>query len=191
MKTKFILHGGFTSTRNEFNRSFYEEIGRDVSDGGTILLIYFSRKEEDVESCFKQDSERILEQSNGKGFTILLATEEHFIDQLKKSDALYMRGGNTDRLLTVLKKFPDFKNLIKGKTVAGSSAGAYVIGTYGAGHTVENIREGLGLLPIRTICHYESSELPPTEKSVEILKNTASELELVLLRDHEWKMFTV
>lgn len=186
MKTKFILHGGFTSTKNELNRSFYEEISRGVHEGGTILLIYFSRKDEELERLFAEDKGQILKQARNKKLNIVLATEKDFASQVKQADALYMRGGDTDKLLATLKQFPDFKDLIKGKVVAGSSAGAYVIGQYSAGHSVTYVREGLGLAPLRVACHYQSSDLPPNEESLSKLKDIAPELELVLLKDYEW-----
>lgn len=189
MKTKFLLHGGFTGTENEWNRSFFEALSKDVPEGGNILLIYFSRKDEDLERLFKEDKEKILEQANGKELEIVLATEEDFIDQVKQADTIYMRGGDTDKLLGVLRKFLEFKDLVKGKTVAGSSAGAYVIGEYSAGHSVTYVREGLGLAPLRVVCHYQSPDLPPSEESLALLKETAKELELVFLKNYEWKEF--
>ena len=93
------------------------------------------------------------------------------------------------QLLRLLREFPSLEQYIQGKTVAGSSAGAYAIAKYGASHSEDAMREGLGLAPLRVVCHYESSELPPAPGAVALLQNTATELELVLLRDFEWKVF--
>tara|TARA_B100000745_G_scaffold242943_1_gene165243 strand:- start:13760 stop:14335 length:576 start_codon:yes stop_codon:yes gene_type:complete len=190
MNTKFILHGGFTSTQNELNRSFFKELTKDVPEDGTVLLIFFSRKDEELERLFAEDKKNVLDQAGGKKLNVVLATEEDFINQVKQADALYMRGGETDKLLAKLRQFPEFKNLINGKTVAGSSAGAYVIGQYSAGHSVTHIREGLGLAPLRVVCHYQSSDLPPSKESLSILKETAQDLELVLLKNFEHKKFS-
>jgi len=190
--TKYILHGGFTSTDNELNRTFYGEVTRDVPDGGKILLCYFASVDEDNTRRFNEDSEKIKQQSNGKVFNFLLADEKNFIEQLKRSDALYLRGGSTPKLCGVLNKYDDFKEILEGKTVAGSSAGAYVIGKYSAFHDDASggkVREGLGLLPLRVVCHYESIDLPPNPEALELLMNTEPELEAVLLRDFEWKIF--
>lgn len=191
---KYILHGGYTSTDNELNRTFYEEIARDVPDQGTILLCYFASKDDDNSGRFKEDSDRIKQQSHSKQFTFIEAKEDNFIDQLKLSDALYLRGGSTPKLLTALTKYADLKEQLEGKTVAGSSAGAYVIGKYSAFHDDESggkVREGLGLLPIRVVCHNESKDLPPNPEALELLMNTEPELEMVLLSDFEWKVFKV
>jgi peptidase E len=189
---KYILHGGCTSTDNELNRTFYEEIARDVPDQGTVLLCYFASKDEDNSGRFNEDSERIKEQSQDKNLKFIQANEEDFIDQLRQSDALYMRGGSTPKLLGILNKYDNLKDKLEGKTVAGSSAGAYVIGKFSAFHDDESggkVRKGLGLLPFRVVCHYESVDLPPNPEALELLMNTEPELEVVLLRDFEWKVF--
>lgn len=189
---KYILHGGYTSADNELNRTFYEEIARDVPDQGTILLCYFASKDVDNSDRFKEDCDRIKQQSHGKQITFIEAEEGDFIDQLKLSDALYLRGGSTPKLLTALSKCGGFKEQLEGKTVAGSSAGAYVIGKYSAFHDDETggkVRKGLGLLPLRVVCHHESKDLPPNPEALQLLMNTESDLETVFLRDFEWKVF--
>ena len=192
--TKYILHGGFTRPDNELNRTFYEEIARDVPDGGTILLCYFASQSDDNTEKFTEDSRRLREQSRGKNFIFLLADEVGFSDQLKQADALYIRGGSTPRLLGALKKYPNLEENLNSKTIAGSSAGAYAIGRYSAFHDDESggkIREGLGILPLRVVCHYESTDLPPNPKALSSLIELAQDLELVVLRDFEWKVFKV
>lgn len=192
--TKYILHGGYTSTDNELNHTFYEEITRDVPDKATILLCYFASQEEDNSNRFKEDRGRLNERSHAKDFTFLLANEKDFIEQLKQANALYIRGGSTPKLLRVLKKYTDFKENVDGKTIAGSSAGAYAIGRFSPFHDDESggkVREGLGLLPLRVVCHYESPDLPPNPQAFSSLKNMPQELDLVLLRDFEWKVFKV
>ena len=190
--TKYIFHGGYTQTNNELNRTFYEEITRDIPDGGAVLLCYFASPDENNSNRFREDSDRLKEQSHGKNLTFLLANERDFVEQLKQANALYIRGGSTPKLLGILRKFPNFKDNLDGKTVAGSSAGAYAIARYSAFHDDESggqIREGLGLLPLRVVCHYESLDLPPNPKAFSSLKNMGKEFDLVLLKDFEWKVF--
>jgi peptidase E len=184
--TKYILHGGYPSTDNELNRTFYEEIARDVPNTGTILLCYFASKDKDNSRRFEEDSQRIKEQSHDKNLKFIQADEEDFIDQLRQSDALYMRGGSTPKLLGVLSKYGNLKDKLDGKTVAGSSAGAYVIGKYSAFHDDElggKVREGLGLLPLRVVTHSESVDIPPNPEALALLINTAPEMEIVMLKD--------
>ena len=77
-----------------------------------------------------------------------------------------------------------FQQVILGKVIAGSSAGAYVLSRffYTSSH---EIQEGPGILPIAIRCHYQGeprivAELKPyTDKYG---------LEMVLLKDCEYKV---
>ncbi|OGC87491.1 hypothetical protein A3C20_02485 [Candidatus Kaiserbacteria bacterium RIFCSPHIGHO2_02_FULL_55_25] len=189
--TKYVLHGGFTSPKNEWNRTFYEEIGRDVPDGGTVLLCYFASQDDDNSGRVEQDSANLREQSHGKKFNFLVATKEDFVAQLAQSDAVYFRGGSTEKLLTAFRSYPNLKSLLEGKTVAGSSAGAYMLSTFCAAHSTSEAREGLGILPLRLICHSESAELPPSVQSVAELQKLDKNLELVVLKDFAWKVLRI
>ena len=73
--------------------------------------------------------------------------------------------------------------------MAGSSAGAYALAKFGTSHSEEVVREGLGLVPVRRVCYWESPDLPPSATSVALLKDTAPNLELVFLKDFEWRIF--
>lgn len=187
--TKYILHGGFTSPKNEWNRTFFEEIARDVPDGGTILLCYFASIEDDNSERAKQDSAMLEGQSHGKKFNFLTTTKEGFPAQIEQANAVYFRGGSTEKLLEALRTYPDLKTLLEGKTVAGSSAGAYMLSAYCAAHSTSEARQGLGILPLRVICHDGSTELPPNPKSVAELRERGKNLELVVLKDFEWRIF--
>ncbi|MCX6786647.1 MAG: Type 1 glutamine amidotransferase-like domain-containing protein [Candidatus Kaiserbacteria bacterium] len=187
---KFILHGGYTRRDNESNCAFYDEFVRDISDGGMALLVYFATRDEShILESFDDLSAKFKAHAGEKNINFILATKEDFIAQFKKADAVFINGGSTSKLLNVLRTYPDLKPLIGEKTIAGSSAGAYAIAHLGASHSEEVVREGLGLAPLRVVCHYESPELPPSDASVSLLKNTSQDLELVLLKDCEWKVF--
>lgn len=188
--TKFILHGGFTRKDNELNRAFNEEVMRDVPDGGTVLLVYFASRSEDPTADFEYQAERFKEQAKDKNLHFVLATKEGLVDEVKRADAVYMHGGSTNKLLAALRTYPDIRPLIEGKTIAGSSAGAYAIARYGASHSANELREGMGWAPLRVVCHYGSPDLPPHPDAVSLLMQTAEDLELVLLKDCEWKAFT-
>lgn len=188
--TKYILHGGFTSEDNEGNRTFYKEMSVGVPNGGTILLVYFAGSDEQVGGKFEQDKERILAGADGRTLNIQVATRENFIEEIKAADAIYMRGGDTEMLLAALKEYPEFKEVIKGKVVSGSSAGAYVLSAYYYSSSYHNVGEGLGILPARVICHYQSEhrDFQETEDPVKVMEKYPSELKLIVLKDYEWKV---
>jgi len=188
--TKFILHGGFARKDNELNHAFYKECVHDITNGANVLIVPFARQEGYTLESFTEQVDLFKAQAQNKNLNFILATEEKFPSQIKESNVIYLGGGSTRKLLSTLQKYPNIKTLMGGKTIAGSSAGAYVLVTFGASHSEEVVREGLGLVPIRLICHYESLDEPPNALSVSMLKNTAPDLELLFLRDFEWKVFT-
>lgn len=187
--TKFILHGGFTRKDNESNRLFFEEFLRDVPENGNVLLVYFAARNDDMSEISTEQIQKLKALSGDRKLNFTIAEKENFRDQAGRADAVYIHGGSTSKLLDVLHAYPDLKVLVQGKTVAGSSAGAYAITSLGPSHLEEVLREGLGLVPLRIICHYESSELPPNVSAVTLLKNTAQDLELVIMKDCEWRVF--
>lgn len=190
--TKFILSGGFTKEDNESNQAFHKELLRDVPENGNVLLVYFATEnEEDVPKMFKQHVGICQKQTQDKNINFVLATKENFTKQAREADAIFLNGGDTEKLISILKNYPDLKSLLKNKTVSGSSAGAYAIATLGSSHHEDTAREGLALAPLRVICHFESDRLPPNPESVAALKETAPHLELVTLKDHEWKVFSL
>lgn len=188
--TKFILHGGYTRENNESNKSFFQEFLKDVPENGEVLLVYFASETEEAKRISSETHiERCQENSQGKKLNITIATKENFLDEIKRAHAILFNGGRTKILMEALKEYPDIRSFVQGKTVAGSSAGAYTLASFGSAHSEERVKEGLGLVPVRVICHYESLKQPPTPKSVELLRNTRQDLELVILRDYEWKVF--
>jgi len=160
-------------------------------ENGTILLCYFASGEEDIATRYEGHKNQILEQAGGKKLNFLRATEENFIAQIKNADVLYMNGGTNHRLRETLEKYPDFLEVIKGKTVVGSSAGANVLSTYYFSNSRDGIFEGLGVLPIRLVCHYGSDKFPIKNDPLGLMKKYPENLELVVLKDFEWKVFTL
>lgn len=189
--TKYILHGGFTSVPNELNRTFYAEITKGLEDGAIILIICFARDPKEWDTLFKQDKERILKTTECKDLNIIRANTEDFENQVKQCDALYIRGGDTEKLIKILNQYPTFTQDIEGKVCVGSSAGAYVWAQYYHSASKGEIREGLGLLPIKIIAHYGSDKFPMlNDDAIEAMKALPDDLGLVVLKDHEWKVFT-
>ena len=183
---KYILHGGYPNTDNELNRGFFNEISKELPEGGKILVVYFSRQDNEYEKLFEQDKQNILNNANGKKLEIILASKVNFINQIRKSDAIYMRGGDTEKLLATLKEYPAFTEAIKNKVVAGSSAGAYVLAKYYYTHSKDMIREGLNVLPIKLICHYNDSK-----ELINKFNQYSKEFELIILRDYEYKVINI
>lgn len=188
--TKFILHGGFARDANAINDGFFAEIRKDLPQNATILVVLFARKDAEQEEIFQFLQGALQKGAAEKRLNFVLATEKDFIEQLRGADALFLHGGETNKLLAKLKNYPNFTEAIKGKTVVGSSAGAYVLSKYFHSASQGDIHEGLGILPIKTICHYESPKFEVRDDAIVSMAGYPHDLDLVVLKDYEWKVVT-
>jgi peptidase E len=186
MKTKFILHGGMTSQESPHNDSFFTEFSKDLKDGDKVLYVGFAREtEEEQQEVFERDKAAILAHTD-KSLVIEKVELDTFETQLKQADAVYITGGTTkilkDRLLTC----PNFVALIKGKTYAGSSAGANIVSKYHTSYASDELQEGLGILPICVMAHYGNTEFNAGDERKVLFDDYINDYELVLLPECEW-----
>lgn len=190
MKTKYILHGGFTRTDNLENQRFFTECFIDVPQVSNVLIVLFA-SENDGDMEYYENLCGRLKIFSDKELAFEKADRENFISQVEKADVVFLQGGDTNRVLTALKEYSNLKELLIGKTIIGSSAGAYVLGVLGTSHGEVHMREGLGILPLRVVCHYESDRLPPSNTSLEEIEKSEEDLELILLKDYEHQVFEI
>jgi peptidase E len=184
MITTYILHGGFPGLKSVSNDNYYAKIVKGVPDGGTILAVFFAKPIEKRAELFSEVRASLLESAAGKPVNIVMGTEENFLTQIGTAHAVYIRGGDVDRLLLSLRRHQEFSKLFDGKTVAGDSAGAYVIAKHFWSNSRRGVFEGLGLLPVNVICHYDGKQ-----EAIDAMRQISSDLELVVLRDGEWREF--
>lgn len=183
-KTKFILHGGFPSRPNEANFNFFREILQDTPREVRVLLVYFAKEKEEHERCSNENKSLFNKNSGDKKLLFEIAQEEVFLEQVARADVIYLSGGKTSKLLHKLKKFPEFKEMLKNKTVVGDSAGAYVLSSCFYSKTEGGVFKGLELVPVRTICHYIGINEEKLDKYL-------PQLERLLLSDHQYKVFHI
>jgi len=181
--TKYILHGGYMKVDNALNRGFFNEISKGLKEKAKILIICFARKENEYKEIFERDKKNILNNTDSKTLQISSASKDNFIEQLKESDAILIEGGDARQLLETLKQYLDFKEVIEGKVIAGSSAGAYVLSKYFYSNTEDKIFEGFGILPIRTICHYNGEQ-----ELINRMDKYPKEFRLIVLKDYEYEI---
>lgn len=189
--TKFIFHGGDTSSPSNSNQTFFKELVKDIPEDGTLLLVYFASRSDDYTDRIENDTQKCKEASEGKMIHIEVATKENFLKQVGEANAVYLRGGSTQKLLEALKVYPDIGKHFEGKTVAGSSAGAYALSTLYSSHYEDFAASGLGIVPVRVVTHFQSEKMPPKAGAIEALKNTAKNLQLLILKEGEWDIITV
>lgn len=180
--TKFILHGGKAQKPDERNDSFFKEILKDTPNNISILLVHFAGEPEKIEINKERDISQFNRVKENKNITYKFATENDFLSQISSSDIIYFGGGTTVRLLSVLSKFPDLKNAIEGKIVAGESAGANIWAAYCFSKSGGGIIKCLGILPIKTFPHYTGEDLNE-------LENIRPDLKTLPLNEYEYVIF--
>ncbi|MFZ2193352.1 MAG: Type 1 glutamine amidotransferase-like domain-containing protein [Candidatus Moraniibacteriota bacterium] len=190
--TKYILHGGNLREKNELNKKFFVEIGKNLNEGDSLLLCYFAPSTQSNRS----EEEKfdvglgLFKSGIDKYINYVFAKRNNFIEQLRKVDGLYIHGGDTDKLFETLKSYPEFiEEMKKKKLVAGSSAGAYILSEYSIDYPekTEAIKR-FGVLPIKIFCHFEEKDRKFFEEEFrKVDKN--EELETIFLRNCEMAVF--
>ncbi len=151
-----------------------------------FLLVYFAREPATWQEAFTDDQGNFAAAAPGLKIEFVVADPDpaKFAEQAKWADVIYVRGGKTVMLKDVLKNIPDFKGLIERKIYAGSSAGATVLAKHYYSTTDDVIREGLGILPIKVMPHYNESK----QDKLEELKGTGQDLPIYTIREGEYKI---
>ena len=105
---------------------------------------------------------------------------------MRWADAIFFRGGDIYMLLDKVNQYSNFKEeLLKKKLVSGSSAGVYFLSNYALSARRNIIYKGLGILPIKSNCHYTDYK----KEAVKVLDKYSGEL--VLLREGEFKVMEI
>lgn len=191
--TTYLLHGGMVRYESEWNDSYFKKIAESIPENGTALIVLFASEEPRWPEQLENMKALVAAQAGGKAINFILATREHFMEEIAAADAVIMRGGSTNKLLEALRSYPLTKESFAGKLVTGSSAGAYALAQFGYDKSHKAVRAGLGLVPARVLCHYLSDiqEERTDDKAVAVLEGIHHELELVILKDCEWKEFSL
>lgn len=189
--TKFILHGGMTSVRNENNKRFFEEVVKDLPENPKILISLFATEEGRWEEEYKYQKENFICNLERDDLEFQLASKENFMEQLKWANIVHFRGGKTLMLLDVLKKFPDFRNNLDGKTISGSSAGACFLVDNFYENDILEIHEGLGIVPVNLITHHGSEQYPQISDSIFDELNSIGGKNVVLIKETEFKIYEI
>lgn len=186
MKTKFILHGGMLSYVDERNDSFFQEFTKDLQDGDTILFVGLARRDEqERQRIYKRDSGYIFAQTE-KDLIIENAELVTIAEQAQKADAIFITGGDTMAMVDDLRGNEEFIDAIRGKVIAGSSAGAYLFSQYYWACSGNAVEQGLGVIPYRVKAHYGNPEFNSTEETLPVIEGVHKEYELLLLPECEW-----
>ncbi len=184
METKFILHGGFAPGRKQQDDKFFQEILEDVPDIANILLVYFAEPDEKVQLRTEQDKEEFERNNHSKELHFKVTSETTFEKDCTWAHAIYLHGGKTLKIMESLEKYPNIKQMLSGKTIAGDSAGAHALGKWFYSKNSKVTGKGLGILPLKVMAHYEDTMPDP-------LANLESQLETVLMHEYETRVIRV
>lgn len=155
--TKYVLNSGGLKNQQEKTKQFLAEIVKDLGSHPKILLCFFAAGREYWETKFAEHSARFGSMApQGVELSFELAFPDTFEDQIQKSDAIMIQGGDDHLLKYWLSKF-DIPKIWAGKVVAGSSAGSDVLCESYWTCDWRHCMNGLGIVPIRFIPHYKST----------------------------------
>lgn len=185
----FILIGGRIYSAPDKGKAFCDEILTRVSGRPVkILDCIFARPESDWEERFQMDKDFF--QTHSVQFQITLAGQGMFVHQVKNADVIFFQGGIPKVLIEALEKEVGWREALQDKIVVGSSGGADVLCQYyGVGKTGRFDGEGLGLIPVKFIPHWENDDSVDWDTLLENLKNHKEDLEIIVLREGEFKIF--
>lgn len=190
--TKFILVGGYVQKAPDSGRAFCNELVKNFPEPVKILDCMFARLQTVWEETFAKDKEFFKIQLPDKKVELKLAKLDTFIDQVKWADVVYLRGGSSEELVKSLQERDGWTKFLDGKTIAGTSAGADALSKYYYGLDNLKIRNGLGLVPVKTIPHFKSDYHGwefDWDKAKAELNAHKENLPLLALQEGEFKVF--
>jgi len=187
--TKFILHGGRVRIDCKSNDEFLKAIFDNGKKDTKFLVAGFARPKGEWDLAPDQ-IDRIIQLNKEKTIKFRLATKENLVDELEWADTILLRGGDTLKLIDELKKVKDLKEVFKGKIVAGSSAGFIALAKYFYDQDHDKILDGLNILPIKAISHFNLPNQYNKDCKKELMKlkeyKKKENLETVALKETEF-----
>lgn len=192
--TKYILVGGYVHKAPDEGKAFCEELVKGIDKKPVkILDCMFARNLEDWESGLEKDKEFFNKFITD--FELELADPDNFTEQVKNSDIIYLKGGYTRNIIERLTKNLDWIKELDGKVLAGTSAGGDAIAKYYAVLSTKRVGDGLGLLPIKFIPHWNSDYSDDEAQNIswqdefDKLKAYKEDLPIYTLGEGEFKVF--
>jgi peptidase E len=197
--TKYILNSGGLKNKLEKSQKFFEEILKDSGQNPKILMCFFAQPREDWENKFEEYKNGLLEFSKEPNPIFELATPDKFAEQVKDADIIYLHGGD-DHLLQYWLKQYNLPEMWEGKVVVGSSAGSDALVKSFWTCDWRQCMDGMGLIPIKFIPHYKSTEYGKNDprgsidwsKAYDEIKEYGdSSLPIYALEEGDYKVFEV
>lgn len=193
MSTKYILVGGYPHKAADSGKAFAEELVSGFKEPIKLLICYFARPRIQWEANYIADKLFFSGFATKKHIEYQLAKVDSFIEQARWMDVMYIRGGDTETLLEHFAKCSGWEKELRGKTVAGSSAGAMALAKYWYSPEKLKTGDGLGLLAVKVNVHYRSNFNAPNvdwNKADTELKNYKEDLPVYNLAEGQFEVIT-
>ncbi|HSX02919.1 MAG TPA: hypothetical protein VLI05_06445 [Candidatus Saccharimonadia bacterium] len=155
--TKYVVNSGGIFNGGDMGRAFFNEVIKGLGSSPIILMCFFASPREEWQERFPKYTDgfkAVL--SDRVDPTFELALPEKFAAQVAACDALYMHGGDNDRIMTALRQY-DLPKTWDNKVVATNSASSIALAAHSWTCDERKCVNGLGILPIRFIAHYQSN----------------------------------
>ena len=153
----YILGGGFMKKASDGGQAFFRTIigNRNTAN---VLICCFAMPHDQWQKGYDDDKDKILSVNRDSTLSFQNANLDNFLSQVSWADVIVFRGGSTKDLIDNLCRVHGWQNDLSGKTIVGSSAGAYMLASsYVVTDTTPQLASGLGLLPIVIATHYRST----------------------------------
>lgn len=155
--TKYLLNSGGIRNSSDRGEKFFREVVSGLGANPRLLICVFAQPREDWEEKYAEDVAFFRELFDGDIQLVLdLAFPDTFEEQIRKSDAIYIHGGDDYLIQYWLKKF-DLQKLFDGKTDATNSGSSHAMSRYFWTCDWRQNMEGLGILPIKFLAHFKSN----------------------------------
>lgn len=153
----YILGGGFMKKASDGGQAFFRAIIGDRKTAN-VLICCFAMLHDQWQKGYDDVKDKILSVNQDVALSFQNANLDDFLSQVTWADVIVFRGGSTKDLIDNLIKVHGFQNDLSGKTIVGSSAGAYMLASsYVVADTTPQLASGFGLLPIVIATHYRST----------------------------------
>ncbi len=154
--TKYVLNSGAIKHQSKLKQQFHQELVKEIGAEPKFLLCNFAQGREYWESKFQGYANAVSEDMPvGVTPSFELAMPSAFADQCRRSDIIYLHGGD-DHLLKYWMSQYDLGELFRKKVVATNSASSNVLATHFWTCDWRQCGDGLGILHIKFIPHYQS-----------------------------------
>jgi hypothetical protein len=154
--TKIVLQSGGIGNQLELKKQFHQELVKGLGSAPKFVLCNFAQAREYWEAKFARYCSSISENMpEDVRPAFELAMPDVFVEQCRKADIIYFSGGD-DYLLQYWMKRYDLAELFKDKVVSTNSASSDMLATCFWTCDWRECMDGLGMLPIKFIPHYQS-----------------------------------